>query len=258
MIADKEIRLLIFVMIGLFFMLLGFLVAFVVAYHRKQIQGRREREQLKTRYNQELLKAKLEIKEQTLVSIAQEIHDNIGQTLSLAKLNLNLLKTTGGAEDEKLLSTKHLVSKAVQDLRNMARTMHTDTIISQGLVKAIRLELNNLEKTGVYAINFQVLHEPYPFDKQKELIIFRIFQEACSNIIKHAAATELNIEAYFEPDHFSLTIGDNGKGFETTLPSGQGGLGIQSMKSRTELLGGSFKLISNAASGTRLTISIPR
>jgi signal transduction histidine kinase len=99
--------------------------------YRKRIK---ENLLLQAKFQQALLQTQIEIQEQTLTTISQEIHDNIGQVLSLAKLNLNTLQPD---EHEKLKDTKMLVSKAINDLRDLSRSMHGDKIADLGLQKPL-------------------------------------------------------------------------------------------------------------------------
>src|SRR5687767_7853237 len=175
---------------SLVFLLLGFfLVSFVVFHNRKQKKNKKEKHQLE----QELLRTQLEIQEQTLQTISQEIHDNIGQALSLVKLNLNTIDI--GNESEllgKISDSLTLVSKAIQDLRDISKSLNTDNIVSIGLIRAIEYELEMIRKAG-FLIKKEVRGTIRKMDPQKELILFRIIQETLNNIIKHADAKSITI-----------------------------------------------------------------
>lgn len=218
-----------------------------------------ENELMKAHFSQELLRTQLEIQEQTLKNISQEIHDNIGQTLSLAKLNLSTidLEKKEGAE-LKISNSKDLVSKAIIDLRSLSKTLHTDSILSAGLLKAIQFELEQIDKAGIF--HTELLHNGPGIknDPKKELIIFRIVQEALNNIIKHSGATLIKIHIENIPGYLILNIEDNGCGFEATAQHDFiTGSGLRNMRSRAQLIGGSFDIQSNAVSGTHLKITIP-
>ena len=112
-------------------------------------------EDLKNTVQKEILIAQLEIKEKTLNTIAQEIHDNIGQVLSLAKLNLSkVLITDSSSNSEKINSTtKDLIGKAIQDLRNLSKTLNTDYIGDHSLSQLMQTDIEMIEKMGDYKIN---------------------------------------------------------------------------------------------------------
>src|SRR5215212_5512419 len=95
----------------------------------------REKQSLEQKFQQELLKTQMEIQEQTFKTISQEIHDNIGQVLSLAKMNLSKFEIDRLNSDEAVLSAKSLVSHAVSSLRDLSKTLNTETIATIGLLK---------------------------------------------------------------------------------------------------------------------------
>src|SRR5687768_12870045 len=161
------------------------IVTLVMVYRRRQVEYIHEQNRLKTAFEKELLEAQLEIQEQTMKHIAQEIHDNIGGTLTLAKLNLNTIpRDQQGGATEKITNTKELVTKAIADLRTLSKTLHTEAVLSLGIVKAIEMELKMVDKTGAMDTLLTVSGEPLPIDQQKELILFRTTQEALNNAIK--------------------------------------------------------------------------
>jgi two-component system, NarL family, sensor kinase len=243
-------------------LLLGFfLVVFVLVHKRKQSQNRVEKQLMHSKFQQELLNATLEIQEQTFQNISQEIHDNIGQVLTLAKLNLN----TVGAElppstHEKILSTKELVAKAINDLRDLSKSLNPDMIREVGLCEAINRDLSLLSKSGQHQVLNKIDGTPFRLDKQKELILFRIFQELLNNIIKHAQANTVIIRLNYTPQAFNLTVSDDGQGFDAGSISTSGskfGLGLRNMHSRANLIGAKFQLSSTLGKGTTVSIELP-
>ena len=129
---------------------LVFLVSFFIlfrGYYLRRLKFYKEKQSLEFNFKQQLLQTQLEIQEQTLKTISEEIHDNVGQVLSLAKLNLNTLDNTS---DKKIQDTKNLVAKAINDLRNLSRCIHGDRIAQLGLQQSIEDELNIVEKNRNY------------------------------------------------------------------------------------------------------------
>src|SRR6476620_1698347 len=241
-------------------LVITFLFRFILLYQKKSIAFSSEKKLMETKFQQELLLSQLEIQEQTLKNISQEIHDNIGQTLSLVKLNLNTIDIEKPAViPQKVDNSKQLVGKAITDLRSLSKKLHSDSILAAGLLKAIEFELGLVEKSGVYHTSFKIIGAPVSLDAQKELILFRIVQEAMNNIIKHSHASTIAISANFEPGFLQLSIEDDGDGFE--LPADQGdmnrGIGLRSMQNRVELLNGQFALETAPAKGTQIQISVP-
>src|SRR5207253_2048785 len=129
-----------------------------------------------------LLKTQIEVQEQTFQHISREIHDNINLSLTLAKLNLNTLNW------EDLLQVKCAVKSSVEtlgtaivDLSNLSKSTSTDTIKNLGLLTSIQLEIERIRSTNKFLINLNVFGDPFYLDSEKELIMFRIIQEAFNN-----------------------------------------------------------------------------
>ncbi len=237
------------------FVLVAIIIVTAILFYKRK----RQHETEKARFKEELLHTQIEIQENTLKNISQEIHDNIGQTLSLARLTLNMMDMEKEASFEQIYHSQELVGKAIQDLRSLSKTLHTDSILAAGLLKAIEFELGLLEKTGAFKTSFTLHGVTSAIDPQKELILFRIIQEAINNIIKHARATQVHVAARFENAVLLLTIQDNGKGIELSNISSEmtSGSGIQNMKNRVVLLGGEFSVKSTLNQGTQIHITIP-
>ncbi len=261
---QEDFQVIFIVVIGtlLLILLVAFIVMSVYFYQRSQHKHLNAMEDLKNTVQKEILIAQLEIKEKTLNTIAQEIHDNIGQVLSLAKLNLNkVLITDTTADSEKLNSTKDLIGKAIQDLRNLSKTLNTQYIGDHNLSQLLQTDVDMIDKMGDYKINVQLegverLHSP-----QNQLIIYRIIQESLNNIIKHAKGNQIDILLNYLPDSFHLTIKDNGVGFETervtSAEKGGSGSGILNMQNRARLIGGVFSYESKPGIGTTLKLILP-
>jgi signal transduction histidine kinase len=235
------------------------IIVFVLIYQKKQLQYMSERKQLKADYDKEILESRLEIQEQTMKSISQEVHDNIGQVLSVAKLNLNMIdvKNCAPATQEKINDVSELLRKAIQDLRDLSKSLHSDVIAANGLLKAIENEFDILKKTNAYAITLNIDGNYYHLPEQKELILFRIFQETINNIIKHAQAWAIDISVKFQPREFTLCIHDNGIGFNITGIDTSKGIGLKNIINRSQLIGAFYFIDSDAANGTTIKIILP-
>jgi signal transduction histidine kinase len=246
-------------------LLLGSLMAiFLYIYHRRYRGHLLEKEQLRISYERELLKTQLEIREQTFKNISQEIHDNIGQVLSLAKLNLSTMDPNQPeCLEQKINDSKNLVGQAIRDLRNLSHGLNTDFISDLGLLQAIGYELGSIRKYGGFATELTTEGTIYSIDKQNELIIFRIIQESLNNIVKHAASQKIIIHLRYRPEELVLSIRDDGKGFDLTPLSDSSnfnasfGLGIKNMHNRARLIGAGFLISSTLEEGTCVTITVP-
>lgn len=239
----------------LFLVLFFLFVLFYFMVKQKQSTMLIKEQKTKSEYEQILLNTQLEIQEQILKNISEEIHDNVGQVLSLAKLNLNTFENN---PEKKLQATKDLVSKAINDLRDLSRSLHGDKMAEIGLQEAIANELKILQNTGQYETQLKTEGVAYKLEPQKEMVLFRIVQEALHNSVKHAKANALEVQLNYLPNVFTLIVHDNGKGFNSeTLSSAQTGIGLKSMKNRAILIGGTFSISSTENGSTSISVEIP-
>jgi len=224
----------------------------------RQLRTAAERELIETRqrFQQESLQARLEIQENTFNNISLEIHDNIGQVLSLAKLHLSTLDLNK-PEDllEKTREARQQISRAILDLRDLSHTLNSDVIQTIGFNKAIAMELELIRKTGMLEVVYQLDGEPRETDPAKGLILFRIFQESLHNILRHAEASMLEVCLTYEDHKLSLVVRDNGKGFDPKC--GYKGTGISNMIIRSGLVGATFSIDSKRGEGTMIRIQLP-
>jgi signal transduction histidine kinase len=249
------------VLVGSFITLLvvAFLVSFVYFYQRRHFAFLREKEQIQSKFQEELLKTQLEIQEETFKTISEEIHDNIGQTLSFVKLNMNTLHVTlREGEEETWQESKDLLTRVIQDLRNLSRSLNTDFIQDIGFINAVRQQLALLEKTGLYTTSLVVSGEQQSYSVHRELVLFRIVQESLNNIVKHAEATQILIRMHYKPERLSITVEDDGKGFEAerTTRDKNGGIGLRNMINRITLINGSIRINSSPGKGTLVSIDL--
>ena len=179
-------------------------------------------------------------------------------SLTLAKLQLNTLdihdkNKTGQA----VSSSVDLLSKSINDLSDLSKSMNADAIIQEGLIDALENETKRISKSGLLEINVEINGNTVFLDAQKELIIFRIIQEALNNIIKHAFAHKVNLDLYYNTNHIEITIMDDGKGFDAQHVATKSGAGIGNMKTRAKVFNGGVEIKSSPGIGTKVLISIP-
>lgn len=230
---------------------------------QKKIDALREQEKLLREINlhqQELFKTRLEIQEQTYHNISEELHDNIGQALTLIKLNINTIDINDPEiAGKKLFESKSLLTKVIQDLRDLAKTLNTDFIDKVGLVGAIDQQLQFLRRTGLYSIKLLVNGDIANYGPHRELLLFRIVQELLNNIVKHAEATIIEIVIQYEAEKLMITVHDNGKGFDHSHHQlSNNGLGLLNMQNRIRLIKGAIYFESEPQKGTTVTIELTK
>lgn len=241
------------------FMIAALLVFLLIRQKRNHEKHTQEKINMRNTFNQELLKTRLEIQEETFKTISQEIHDNIGQALSFVKLSINTIDVYDPENTkEKLKESKNHLSKTIQDLRDLAKSLNTDFIAELGLSGAIEQQLLLMQKTGKYQTSLTINGKEYK-DQQQDLVVFRIVQELLNNIVKHAEAQTVNIDMAYEQTSLLITVNDNGKGFNiNSKDDTQKGLGLANMRTRMSLISGHININSKPGHGTAVTIQVPK
>ncbi len=242
----------------LFILLVIFLLIFVIQLKKRKFKFEFEKKDREQNFQQTLLQTQIEIQEQTLTNISQELHDNIGQTLSLAKLNLNTLKLQDATKAQESIDiTKGLITQSLVNIRNLAKSMLGEKITEIGLQQALQNELKILEHSGLYQISFTANEHANNLTPQQELLTFRILQEALQNIIKHAEATKIDVQMDSSSLQTNITITDNGKGFNIgSLDANSTGIGLKNMKTRAALINAELQIESTIFQGTSFCIKI--
>ena len=245
----------------LFILLCIAVVYFVVSYQKRQRLNEVEKKSMQISFEQEILKTEMEVKEQTLQTIAADLHDNIGQLLSLTHATLSSINIHDQPKAEQKIATAlNFVNNSVKELRQLAKLLQAENLLQYGLINAIEQEVNWLEKTGQFNIEFNnFLTREIPEPNDKSLFIFRLIQETISNIIKHAEATKIIIELGQLNSCLYCKIEDNGKGFDTTeiFNNKDRGLGLSNMKKRVALINGRIDINSTLLKGTTIYIEVP-
>lgn len=248
------------VLIGSAFFILvavGIIVLFLV-YQKKQLQMLIQKQQLQNQFNQELLNTRLEVQEHTLNKVSQEIHDNIGQVLSLVKLNLNKELATENSNKTTIQTTKDLVQRAIEDLRTLSKTLNSGYLIKNPLSESLKHDLRIIEQSGICKTMILVEGEEQELSDQKKLVLYRMAQELLNNSIKHARASHIQIFLNYSEDQLLLKVEDDGVGFITSQSTnGPSGTGIDNLFFRAKLIGGQFSIGNGQSKGTSAQISVP-
>ena len=235
-----------------------FLLIFVIAYFRKIYQLRAEMEKLEARITNEVNNARNEIQQATLNNISQEIHDNVGQLLSLTKMQLNLIEQKLGEEFSLIKEAKSNISSAMTDLRDLAKGMSSDRIRLLGLYDSVVQEAARISKTGNLQVLVSASGNKWEPEHQKQLVIFRVIQECFQNVIKHANATKVEVHFTYTPYQFEISIIDNGIGFNYQPELNfADGMGLMNIFSRVKVVGGEVSLKSIEGNGCSVFISAP-
>ena len=246
----------------LILLLAGFILSILFRYRKKQIAYLKELESIKSEYEKTILNSQLEIQEQTFQNISREIHDHICLNLTLAKLNLVTLNMNDWQQNvDRINSSIDILSKSINELSDLSHSMNPEFIENFGLIKTLEIETEKLKKPGLFHATFVLEGNTVFMDSQKELVIFRIIQEAYNNILKHALAKNVLLRLYYNETHMEATVQDDGVGFSLDLFNDNGNIkhqsGLVNINKRAKLINGTCKINSEPGKGTSIHLSIP-
>jgi PAS domain S-box-containing protein len=225
------------------------------------ITDRKEMENNLRYYSQQVTRAQ----EEDRKHIARELHDEMAQVLGSASRQLdNLMRREHHLKQPVAAELRDIQEQLNQGLKLVQRfikNLRPSLLDDLGLVPALRSLTNSLEETDGIVTSFTMRGKEKRLTPEKELSLFRIVQEALNNIKKHAEASEVSVAVVFNGNGLTLTVQDNGKGFD--LPASMdslplaGKLGLMGMQERVWLLGGSLKIESYPLQGTTLRVEVP-
>jgi len=252
---DENVRMVVFSSAALFAFVTLFIIYFVVLYRNKQLKNKKDQEELQANFRQELLKTQLEVQEQTLNYISAEIHDNITQILSFVKLTLgSIAPNIEEGKKTKIMETRELVAQTITDLRDLSKSLSFEHITALGLIRTIEKEVERINKSDLIEVLLEQDGNSYPLGEQRELVLFRIFQEALNNTLKHAGAKHLKIMLQYQPDLFNLTLEDDGSGFSAEALENKSGSGLRNIENRAALIGGTATIDSSPGKGCAIKV----
>jgi two-component system, NarL family, sensor kinase len=235
-------------------LLAGFIITIVYLYQKKQIAFQRNIEEIKANHEKIVLKTQLEIQEKTFQNVSREIHDNIGLSLTLAKLHLNTL--CNSEYNTKVQATIKCLTNAIKDLSDLSKSLNSDFIRQNGFLKALEMEIETIQQLGIYHVKYDLKGEPFYLEAHKEIVLFRIVQEVLNNILKHSKGDTIAVSLNFNSRLLDLKIEDNGVGFNANNVYGKKA-GLRNIKERAEMLHGSCHIETSRSNGTMIQILIP-
>ncbi len=208
-----------------------------------------------------LSKRLVQVQEEERARIAREIHDSLGQYLTALQFEIrSALQNTSGSSYQRLLEAQQTIKQSINIASTLCYTLRPPLLDDFGLVAALKDYFREFQQKWKIPIDFQSedLHDV--LSKDQETALFRITQEALTNILKHAQAHHISVQLNLKNDYVLFTISDDGRGFNYHLLQKQlnnTGFGLITMKERAELLGGRFHITSAESGGTKISVEMP-
>ncbi len=244
---EKEIITL--VIVGILTLLVVIIITLFAVFVKRKNKLVEDQKKTKINFDRELAESQIEIREEVLRNISWELHDNIGQLLTLTKIQLQNI-------DEKTKDINTAITtlgNCLNELRSLSKLINPEMISNLSLIDALKLEIERYNRLKY--IKAELIHSntPLAIDNKIEIIIFRMLQEFFTNTIKHSKATKLTVSITCKKSTLYIKAEDNGIGFNTQNTSH--GIGINNMKNRAKLINANLEIISKQNIGTILSLT---
>ena len=250
----KEIQLLVISLSIVFLTLLVTVLVLFLYFLKKKNNYLVEKMEAEMYFQSELVKTRIEIKDQTLSEISKELHDNIGQIISVGIMQLNMSISSKSIEVKELKDLKDVLAKALDELRILSRIINKDNLLQNNFIEAIKQDLERVKKLRKIHYRYTLTGEIPKINEEHDLFIYRIFQEALHNSLKHSHSDLYEANITTTETLFQLKLKDFGIGYD--INKANSGLGLTNMKLRAKLIGAQLIMESNA-SGTTVTLEYP-
>lgn len=197
--------------------------------------------------------------------IAREVHDELGQLFTGINLNISLLTEMLEQEQkisvreiiDELHSVQQFVDQGIKTVRDISSSLRSYVLDHLGLVPAIQEYCLQIERLSGLKCNFNSELDTFNFNDERNVAVFRIIQEAITNVLRHAEASAIDISMKSSGKNLEITVADNGKGFSQAKPLRHNSMGILGMKERAVFLGGKLNLESSEDRGTKIKLHVP-
>ena len=192
--------------------------------------------------------------------ISKELHDSVGQTLSAISLHIDALahgKSILNEDKEKVLNIEKLLKEAIKESRSISHNLMPPSLTELGISYAIENLLSSLEDVGQTAFKFNSNESTVKISKEFQFALYRVTQEAINNILKYAKAKEATIQYLVFEDHLSLSIEDDGIGFDLNIINKKHNFGLNSMRNRASSIGAEFTIETSPGKGTGIYLNLP-
>ncbi|HRD54099.1 MAG TPA: histidine kinase [Flavobacteriales bacterium] len=220
------------------------MAALLVVNANRRVKHRLDLEAAQRKLQEEVVRAEREATRQTMHHLGIELHDNVGQLLTVARVGLETAAEEG--QPRLIESAREALDLAITELRNVAQGLRNDHWKKRSFAEAIAHEAERIERVVRISAQMQVHGEPREMDADTSTILYRIFQEVVNNTLKHSRGDALRIRFDYGPP-FTLVVADNGRGFDPEATQGNGGL--PTLRHRCELINFTAQCASGPGQG---------
>ncbi len=241
--------------------LLIFSVSFfmiLLIYRKRKLEHAKEVEIMNEKFANQLLQTQLEVQQQTMQYIGREIHDNVGQQLTLAALysqQIDHEKKYPQIED-RIVAVSKIINESLKDLRSLSKSLIDDYISQTDFIALIKNECEKVKQAGFCTLKLSSDLNTLIVSYSVKSIVVRIVQEFLQNSLKHAECSNIDVKINKLTDGINICIADNGKGFIENNVHGRG-IGLINIKKRAEIIGALVSIEGKPNTGTKMQLLIP-
>jgi len=230
---------------------------YIWQYRRKKKENELQLMHEKDLHQKDLLATQLEMQKKTMQEIGREIHDNVGQKLTLASLYFQQLiyENKVVSDNQNVAAINSILNDSLSDLRQLSQSLSDDSIENKTLPELLKIEaqkISSLKKCELFVNNFEQYNNQSYAEKS---VLIRVTQEFIQNAIKHGDCNVIQINLSKQNELMTLSLVDDGKGFDVQTKK-LNGIGLQNMKKRAEIIGGTF-ILNSTKNGTTVLITLP-
>jgi signal transduction histidine kinase len=253
--GKEETVILIFTSVAAIFLLCISFVVILVLHRNRKLKHSHETKFMQQLHERQLLQNQFEIQAQTMQHIGTEIHDNVGQKLTLASLYTKQFSNRSVEEMEtKITAVGNIIDESLTELRQLSKTLTNPELANASLEFLLNEEAKRINVSGICYVSINNSCADIVLPQADKNILFRLLQEFVQNSLKHSDCRRISIALEKMNEKLFITATDDGKGFDTSDVST--GIGLQNMKRRAEQLNALYQLSSESGKGTTLTLQL--
>lgn len=254
MMPDDDLALTIIVVTLTMALFIGLVVLLLVINQQRRTKHRAELAEVEVKHAQEVRTVEQEVMRTTLAEVGRELHDNVGQLLTVARMGV-VQMGKAMPENPRPAEVKETLDNSIAEVRRLSKTLISERWNELTLAEMMRAECERIERNGPVAVHFSTAGHEAVLTPDQKLVIFRIFQEAVNNALKHAGTQRINV-VLSDGDGIHLSVQDDGQGFDVQgRMESAAGQGLRNMVRRAEMIGYHCSVASRIGAGTTVTIA---
>ena len=256
-ISTSAERYLLIYMIGVLLIVTTLVVVFFIVFQKRKNKLLLDKIKQQQAFDEEIAQTQTEIQEETLKHIGRELHDNVGQLLAFASMQLNMLKAQVNEDiKDKVADASSVIKESLQEVRELSKSLNSDVILNAGFEDSIINELKRIKRMKLMEVDFESYGGKIVFHNEKDaIILFRILQEFMSNSVKYSKAKQIKIVLDYTEEMLIIQASDDGVGFD--MEAVKKGSGLINMTNRANLIESTFSLTSQPNQGVAIKIEYP-